>query len=207
MQDNHIPNVAKFKGVTDNLGHYTFPHETDPQYSNGLYVENPFSTIYSQAPHVVGTNSVLFLRVAKGDSVGYRFIDICDFNVAFWSGQTANAGYDVEINKWFNMPAVGLTNQVELPKTFDLFQNHPNPFNPETEISYQIPRTTDVNLIVYNLLGQVVKNLVNESQVAGKYKVIWGGRNNQGNLAASGIYIYRLRAGGFVASKKMFLLR
>jgi hypothetical protein len=207
LQDNLIPNVAKFKGVTDNFGHYTFPHETDPQYSSGLYVDNPFSTICSQAPHVVGTNSVLFLRVTKGDSVGYRFIDICDFNVAFWSGQTANAGYDVEINKWFNMPAVGLTNQAELPKTFDLFQNHPNPFNPETEISYQIPRTTDVNLIVYNLLGQVVKNLVNESQVAGKYKVIWGGRNNQGNLAASGIYIYRLRAGGFVASKKMFLLR
>lgn len=207
MQDNHIPNVPKFKGLTNNFGNYTFPHETDPGYAGGIYVENPFSTIYSPSPHVVGTNSVLFLRIAKGDSVGYRFMDICDFNVAYWSGQTSIANYNVKINEWFIMPAVSINSNDEIPRSFNLFQNFPNPFNPDTQIEYHLPRISDVNITVYNLLGQVVKDLVDCVQKPGKYQVLWDGLNKDGLPVASGIYLYRMQAGLYVAYKKMFLLK
>jgi hypothetical protein len=95
----------------------------------------------------------------------------------------------------------------ELPKTFALDQNYPNPFNPTTTIRYQLPEQRDVNLVVYNMLGQVVKTLVHEVQPPGIYNARWDGTNNRGMSVASGIYFYRLTAGGFVVSKKMILLK
>ena len=87
-------------------------------------------------------------------------------------------------------------------KEYRLFANYPNPFNPKTVISYQLSVISQVDLSVYNLLGQKVKTLVSEKQPAGKYKV-----NFNATGLASGVYIYRLKAGNFVQSKKMILLR
>jgi C-terminal processing protease CtpA/Prc len=90
----------------------------------------------------------------------------------------------------------------DLPKHFALNQNYPNPFNPETVISYQLSEMSDVELNVYNLLGQKVVTLVNKEQEAGYYSV----KFNSFNLA-SGIYVYKLKAGSFEQSCKMILLR
>jgi len=97
----------------------------------------------------------------------------------------------------------------DTPKAFELGQNYPNPFNPGTTISYSILgqgalRTT---LRVYNLLGQVVRVLVNEPQKPGRYHVTWNGRDESGNSVPSGIYVYELRAGEFVAARKMVYLQ
>jgi len=86
-------------------------------------------------------------------------------------------------------------------------RNHPNPFNPETEISYTLPEAAEVRLTVYNMLGQKVKTLVDEYQVAGHKTVSWDGTGERGNKAASGIYFYRIKAGEFEDTKRMILMK
>ena len=93
------------------------------------------------------------------------------------------------------------------PKTFKLSQNYPNPFNPETIISYQLPEATEVELEIYNLLGERVLTLVDRRQSAGDYSVKWRGTDDSGRRVTSGVYIYRLKTRGFVESKRMLLLR
>jgi hypothetical protein len=95
----------------------------------------------------------------------------------------------------------------EIPVTYALEQNYPNPFNPTTTITYQLPEQRDVTLTVYNILGQVVKSLVQNVQAAGIYAIRWDGTNDHGTGVSSGMYIYRLKAGNFVQSRKMMMLR
>ncbi len=95
----------------------------------------------------------------------------------------------------------------EIPSKFTLYQNYPNPFNPETTIKYAVPKATKVSLKVYNLLGQQVTTLVNDVKEAGVYSVRWNGKNSTGEKVASGIYFYRFKAGNFVQTKKMILLK
>jgi len=93
------------------------------------------------------------------------------------------------------------------PKSFALFQNQPNPFNPETEISYYLPKACQVRLTVYNLLGQKVRTLFDGYQEAGMHTLIWEGRDEDGVQASSGIYFYRLQADDFQKTKKMILMK
>ncbi|MFZ5519434.1 MAG: C25 family cysteine peptidase [Candidatus Zhuqueibacterota bacterium] len=99
-----------------------------------------------------------------------------------------------------------LTNEQQ-PADFVLWQNYPNPFNAETTIRYQLPQASAVTLTIYNLLGQQIRRLVNERQLAGNYSIIWDSRDGQGTVLTSGIYVYRLEAGSFVSSKKLALIR
>jgi len=88
------------------------------------------------------------------------------------------------------------------PKFFSLEQNFPNPFNPSTIIEYSLPKTGDVSLIIYNLLGEEVAGLVNEVQQAGFHLVTWNATK-----MSSGIYFYRLQSDDFVQTRKMLLLK
>lgn len=93
------------------------------------------------------------------------------------------------------------------PARFDLAQNYPNPFNPSTNIRYQLPQETQVKLVIYNLIGQEVRELVNTIMPAGYHTAVWDGRDQRGKLVPSGIYHYRLEAGGQVMVKRMTLLK
>jgi len=97
----------------------------------------------------------------------------------------------------------------ELPKDYSLEQNYPNPFNPTTKIKYSIPVETrhasslqNVQLKIYDILGNEVVTLVNEQKAAGNYEVDFNA-----NGYSSGVYYYQLRAGEFVQSKKMVLIK
>jgi hypothetical protein len=94
-----------------------------------------------------------------------------------------------------------------LPSNFSLSQNYPNPFNPETNISYTLPEAANVRLVIFNILGQKVKTLVNEKQAAGYQTVKWDGTDDIGNHVGSGIYFYKITAGNYSDSKKMTLLK
>ncbi len=94
-----------------------------------------------------------------------------------------------------------------VPLSYALDQNYPNPFNPATTIRYQLSKRSRVNLEVFDLLGRKVKTLVREEQVTGVHTVQWNGTNDAGTPVASGMYVVRLRAGEFVAPRKMLLLR
>ncbi len=94
------------------------------------------------------------------------------------------------------------------PEVYALSDNYPNPFNPATTIKYQLPEAGLVTLEVYNMLGQVVRTLVNEHQRAGRYNVQWDANNDKGQSLSSGMYFYHVQAGQeFQSTKKMLLLK
>jgi hypothetical protein len=94
-----------------------------------------------------------------------------------------------------------------VPYTFDLGQNYPNPFNPSTVINYSVEHKTEVELSVFNILGQHVATLVNEEMDAGVYQVVWDGNDESGHHVASGIYFYKMITKDFVETRKMVLMR
>lgn len=108
----------------------------------------------------------------------------------------------VQAMRWFGADVVDVENESSTPDNFQLNQNYPNPFNPSTVISWQLAVNSKVSLIVYDVLGNEVAVLVNEEKPAGNYKTDF-----KGNNLASGIYFYTLRAGSFVQSRKMILLK
>jgi len=95
----------------------------------------------------------------------------------------------------------------DIPKEFALNQNYPNPFNPSTTISFALPQNEQVKLEVYDILGNLVKTVVNQQMSAGTYTVVWNGFDQNGARVASGVYLYRLQAGSFSTVKKMLMLK
>ena len=98
-------------------------------------------------------------------------------------------------------------NAAALPISFSLSQNYPNPFNPSTQVKFDLPQRSEVDLTVYNVLGQEVTTLVHETMAAGSYTADWDGTSRTGSPVASGVYFYRLSAGDFTETKKMMLLK
>lgn len=94
-----------------------------------------------------------------------------------------------------------------IPAEFALSQNHPNPFNPETEISFSLPERSQVSLVIYNILGEKVKILANGEMDAGTHSIHWNGRDEAGNSVASGVYFYRLKTAMFDQTMKMVLMK
>jgi hypothetical protein len=92
-------------------------------------------------------------------------------------------------------------------KTINLHQNFPNPFNPSTKIEYSIPNNSQVNIIIYDLMGKEVKTLVNDTKKVGQYQVKWSGTDDSGQSVSGGIYFYKLQAGDFIQTRKMVLMR
>ena len=90
----------------------------------------------------------------------------------------------------------------EIPSAYQLYQNYPNPFNPSTTITYSLPEDGFVKLAVYNMLGEEVAAIVNTTQKAGRYEV-----NFNASQLSSGVYIYRIEAANFTASKKLILIK
>ena len=101
----------------------------------------------------------------------------------------------------------GLEDKLTLPRVFAVHQNYPNPFNPVTTIHYELPRSSEVRLVIYNLLGQEVRTLLNSPIEAGRHQVVWNGSNDSGVIVASGIYIYRFEAEDYSRVMKMILLK
>lgn len=88
-----------------------------------------------------------------------------------------------------------------------LLNNYPNPFNPQTTISYNLKSDSNVSLNVYNMLGQKVRTLVSGEQRNGSHSVVWNGKDNRGNSVSSGIYFYKLKTDSFTSTKKMVLMK
>jgi hypothetical protein len=93
------------------------------------------------------------------------------------------------------------------PINMNLLQNNPNPFNPETNISFQVPNSGQVRLDIYNIKGQKVKTLVNDKLNAGRHTIVWNGRDDSNKQVASGIYLYKMRSGKYSSAKKMILMK
>jgi hypothetical protein len=93
-----------------------------------------------------------------------------------------------------------------VPGQYELYQNAPNPFNPETEIRYAVPEPASVRIEIYNSLGQKVRTLVDAHHAVGEYSATWNGRDADGQPVTAGMYIYTIQAGSFTGNGKMVLL-
>ena len=104
--------------------------------------------------------------------------------------------------------ALSIDGNLAIPEEFALLQNYPNPFNPSTQISFDIPDGGEyITLSIYNILGQNVNTIVNGILSPGRYTMEWNATDEIGNPVASGIYFYELRSTSFVSRKKMLLMR
>ncbi len=99
------------------------------------------------------------------------------------------------------------SSSANLPNAFQLENNFPNPFNPATTIEYSLRNQADVKLSIFNMLGQKVRDLVNESQAAGTHRVIWDGTDASGAAVSTGVYLYRMQVGDLAETKKMVLIK
>jgi hypothetical protein len=152
------------------------------------------------------------LRVRKEDRSGntivsYSFIakDGATVQVTAFDPLSPDSGTITVARKyvsWTGGPPVSVQNSHAVPGEYSLLQNYPNPFNPTTEIGYNVPATGYVTLKVYDLLGREVATLVNEQKVPGSYSAKFDASG-----LGSGVYLYRLRAGDFVATKRLVLLK
>ncbi len=103
--------------------------------------------------------------------------------------------------------ALDLSDASNTPKKFKLNQNYPNPFNPVTTLGYNLPEEGLVNITVYDMLGNVINQLVNEVQNSGYKAIQWDATDNQGQPVSAGVYLYTIEAGEFRQTKKMILLK
>lgn len=121
--------------------------------------------------------------------------------------RNAGRGFDVFLNSDQYTSTDVEDHDVDLPRQFELEQNFPNPFNPETAIRYELRASQPVKLTIFNALGQEVRTLIDEFQAAGVHSVVWDGRSAAGTAVASGVYFYRLQAGSYSETRKMALLK
>jgi hypothetical protein len=94
-----------------------------------------------------------------------------------------------------------------MPKMFGLWANYPNPFRNITNIRFDVPAKSDVNLVIYNLQGRVVKQILSRKYQPGRYQVMWDGRDNLSRSVAAGPYLYRLSSGKYAKVRMMMLVR
>ncbi len=163
-------------------------------------------------PQVLGAADGKRAIVAYGDAVSEGTVAV---DVVFRALREFETGF-IRVTEGqvrdgtFAVNALALPAPVEmetLPEVYALGFNYPNPFNPETTIKYALPQASDVELVVYNSLGQKVRTLVAEHQGVGRYAFTWDATNDRGHAVSSGIYLYRLRAGEFAQVRKMLLLK
>ncbi len=145
---------------------------------------------------VAATESTL-VSIPVKPGVPYQFYVVAEANVA------NRATTAVKILSM----TTGVNSHDEVPRVFALAQNYPNPFNPSTTISYELPQRTHITMEIMDILGKIVRTIVNEDQPAGSYSAQWDGLNTQGARIVSGVYFCRMRTDTYTAIKKMLLVK
>jgi hypothetical protein len=117
------------------------------------------------------------------------------------------ADVDYDGNKEYHSLQLMGISPASIPITYVLHQNYPNPFNPITTLSYDLPEDALVNITIYDMMGKVVRTLINMEQTVGYRSVQWNGTNDNGSPVSAGLYLYTIQAGEFVQTKKMVMLK
>ena len=149
--------------------------------------------------------------LTSGEPVSGRGL-LAEFDFRLLGGST-EAAFDLSegyvASSGSEVRAVAQLNSAHLmPRQFALHANFPNPFNPSTSIEYALPEAAEVELAIYDVLGQKVQTLVaHQFQGAGYYRLTWDGSDANGHAVSSGIYFYRLATQNFTQTRKMILLK
>jgi hypothetical protein len=171
---------------------------------------NSLSNFNGPGPQPVTTNNDYWSFIGSGP---FTLAAGASVTVGFaWVGGTnladLQANADAAQSAWDNLVVSVEEGPISnLPTQFLLEQNYPNPFNPSTKIKYAIVENTHVSIVIYNMLGQAVRTLVDARQAPNFYEVEWDGRSDAGQVLSSGVYFYRLKSGNEVRVRKMLLIR
>ncbi len=193
--------------------------------STGLLYTSNGGNIWSDLPGIPGSGSIN--GIVFGDMIGELFITrgtsiyrTTSFGVNWLAPYTQTGTYNHmqmartqdNHNIWAVRSNGGISKYTypigikpissEVPNSYTLYQNYPNPFNPETKIKFDVPKSGDVKLIIYDMLGREVSALVNERLNPGTYEVEWNANNY-----TSGVYYYKITSGDYTDSKKMVLVK
>jgi hypothetical protein len=165
----------------------------------------------SRLGYAISSDGINWTRIRGNGTRGACF-DAANFASVIMQGNLYQMWYGIpsqDVVHYATSLRTGVSESGEgkLPIAFALEQNYPNPFNSETVIEYQIPLASIVEIRIFNLLGQKVITIVKDFRTAGAYKITWNGTDEAGLPVASGLYIYQLKAGNYIMSKKMLLLR
>ena len=158
------------------------------EYSWHIKDDTLYVVIYNLGNHPFSMDEGELLRVNKG-----QFKQVVDVMASNPKGEML----DIEAGK----------SETLVPDRYLLYQNYPNPFNPTTTIRYGLPERQDVEITIYNILGQRIRTFSYKNQPAGYHELLWDGRNSHNITVATGVYIYRMKSADFVNSKKMLLIR
>ncbi|MGD1049353.1 MAG: FlgD immunoglobulin-like domain containing protein, partial [Candidatus Krumholzibacteriaceae bacterium] len=187
----------------------------------GCFIINQFDVLDRTAngayalryPAYQGTNYYAGIQSAEKNAAGFDVKTMWfGFSYQYVRNDVSGAPIDRfeiagDVFKWFQSTTnVDITPAVT-PKSYNLAQNFPNPFNPSTTIKYDMKDKGLVTLKVYNVAGQLVRTLANSVKNAGSYTVAWDGKNDRGGSVASGIYFYKMETKDFSQTKKMVMLR
>jgi len=176
--------------------------ETDPLFVTNVSLAPGDVFEQTRTQNVPAIDPDNFNYIAKAGNLPGNVFAQDSFPFSVSGPTTAKAGAEREIpSEW--LPVVSAS----VPEAISLNANYPNPFNPTTQISYDINTATHVKLNIYNVRGQEIKTLVDGLQSPGSKTVTWDGTNNAGQKVAGGVYLYRLQAGDVVQTKKMTLLK
>jgi len=190
-QNGHIEGVqTEVEGLLTKLA-AVLPKNADGAVLDGMYNAADSATILAGGQALVGKIWDYYF-VANDKSMGVH-----NTKYAVSLLQKALGLYPLDVKK---------TN-MDVPKEFALNQNYPNPFNPTTNISFSLPKDENVKLEVYDMLGRLVKTLVNSRISTGNFSITWDGKDQDGAKVSSGMYLYRLQAGSFSSVKKMLMVK
>jgi len=198
------------------------PHAAHPsdhlKHNNPLYISHDIytSTLTSPSPGNPHWGLTDYL-LAKEMPSGFEGKNFHPSQLKYYSPEREGKGpsyieVDYALMVCPKPSAVEDEDEPNFPKDFQLNQNYPNPFNPTTTIKFKVQGSRfkvplPTTLKIYNILGQMVKTLVNEPKSSGEYEVVWDGKDEKGNSLASGIYFYRLAFGEQTETKRMVLLK
>ncbi len=150
------------------------------------------------------SNEVLIKNIPARSSKDARFEFSIDKKAPIGRDTTLTATVSLENGqKWAREFRIS----VQGPKDYKLYNNYPNPFNPSTKIAFDLPRTSHVALAIYDITGRVVALVANGEYPAGYNEVTWNGLNENGEHVSSGIYFYRISAGGWSKVMKMVMVK
>ena len=144
-------------------------------------------------------------ELAVATTMGLKVIDIKTESGEALSWKTYRGNY----SRSGSLGATLLSNKITniFPEKFIIYPNFPNPFNPNTQIRYDLPKDEVVTIQIYDVMGRNIRNLMNNKQFAGYHSIGWDAKNDMGERVAAGMYIYSIQAGMFKATKKMVLLK
>jgi hypothetical protein len=150
------------------------------------------------------------LAVSAGDTIHFSvaLTQANDRNTVESNFAAAQEFYENDLGmKGLQKKLERVTNAENMPTSYQLYPNFPNPFNPTTAIRFDLPEAAYVQLLIYDLTGRIVRRLVESDYQPGRHSIIWDGQGDTGQSLASGIYLYSLRAGNFQAQRKFLLMK